>query len=428
MKQILFILTFIILLSSCTVVTRSIRYQGSDIDDYKIFPKYEFKENNKKFFFKQENLSCLDSINFKNKEGVSQDLKTILSKTSTRGFIIIRNDSILFEEYFNGYCKEDISTLFSVSKSITSLLVGIAIDEGYISDVNDPVTKYIAELNYRDPMFQKLTIKHLLNMQSGIKFNESYSNPLSKMARLYYGNNQLGKIKRMRFESKPGTKHNYQSVSTAILGVVIEKATGQNLAEYFEDKVWRPLGMENTASWSLDDKKNQSAKAYSGLNMTAIDLAKIGRLYLQNGEFWNKQIVSESWIENTLTPNLSNDGYQNQWYSLSSYGVDSLGNRYFNDSISAVKVWETKYREKYPNYSVEKVIKKYYKKRYRKQLWSDPSEFKWGLKIYTGQYYAKGIMQQLMYIDPEKKIIIIRLGDNGDLNYHNLMYRITKEL
>lgn len=184
------------------------------------------------------------------------NLDSLLKNTSTRAFLIIRNDSIIYENYFRGYKRKDISTVFSVSKSVTSLLIGIAIDEGYISSVNDPVTKYILELKNADPMFEKLTIKDLLDMRSGIKFKEDYGfNPFSKIARLYYGTDQLSQVKKLHFECEPGTRHEYQSIATTILGIIIEKTTNQDFAKYFENKVWKPLGMENTAQWSLDDKK-----------------------------------------------------------------------------------------------------------------------------------------------------------------------------
>jgi CubicO group peptidase (beta-lactamase class C family) len=407
------------------VITRCIRYGGEDIDDYMVFPKYEFSENNEKFLFKPKGNNVLDTARFKNKKGEFENLKTILSHTSTRGFVVIQNDSILFEEYFNGYTKQDISTIFSSTKSVTSLLIGIAIDEGFIENVNDPVTKYVEELRTADPMFKKLTIRHLLDMRSGIKFSEHYSHPLSKMARLYYGTNQLGKIKRMSFECEPGEKHEYQSVSTAILGIVLEKATGQSLAKYFEDKVWKPLKMENRASWSLDDKKHQSAKAYSGLNISAIDFAKIGRLYLNKGLFEGEQIVSEGWINETFTPKVSNDGYQNQWYSFSASGPDSLGNKYFRDSLSAVKVWNERYKGKYSAFKISKIRPKGYKKWYReKYMWTDVNEYRWQITIYPACFYTLGIMHQIMYVDTKRNIIIVRLGDTGDYNYLKLMYNV----
>lgn len=432
MKQIILLLFFTCTITSCTVLYRTVRYGGEDIDDYNVFPAYNLNENENKFLFKKSDNKLIDTLDIKWDYGniTYHNLDSLLKNTSTRAFLIIRNDSIIYENYFRGYKRKDISTVFSVSKSVTSLLIGIAIDEGYISSINDPVTKYISEFKNADPMFEKLRIKDLLDMRSGIKFNESYAfNPFSKIARLYYGSNQFLILKRLGFECEPGTKHEYQSTSTAILGIVIEKATQQNFAKYFEDKVWKPLGMENTAKWSLDDKKHQSAKAYGGLSISAIDLAKIGRLYLNGGKYDNTQIVSEQWIKETLTPNVNNNGYQNQWYSFSGNGLDSTGNKYFNDSITAQKVWEERYAKKYPYHDVTQIKKSDLNRKKQRKYWDLDFDNYWNLSIYTNQYYALGIMKQILFMDPEKNTIIVRLGDGSDFdNYLGLMYKINKEL
>ena len=432
MKRIIFLLILFYSMTSCTVLYRTIRYGGEDIDDYNVFPTYDFKDNNNKFFFEKSNSNLVDTlnINWKYNNCKFDNLDSLLKTTTTRAFLVIKNDSIIYENYLRGYKKEDFSTVFSVSKSVTSLLIGIAIDEGYVSSVNDPVKKYISELKSADPMFEKLTIKDLLDMRSGIKFKEDYGlNPFSKIARLYYGTNQLSQIRKLHFECEPGTKYNYQSISTAILGVIIEKSTHQSFAEYFEEKVWKPLGMENDGKWSLDDKKNKSAKAFGGLSISAIDLAKIGRLYLNEGKWNGKQIISKGWIHETLTPKLQNDEYQNQWYSFSAAGVDSAGNRYFNDSISAQKQWESKYCKKYPFHEVIKIRKTDYKRKYRKKYWQFDTDYKWILKIYTEQYYALGIMKQILFIDPKKNTIFVRLGDDSDLeDYTSLFYKINSKL
>ncbi len=408
------------------------RFGAQDIDDYNVFPTYDLTENQDKFRFEEKEDNLLDTldIDWEYKNVVYHNLDSLLEASSTRSFLVIRNDSVIYENYFQGYERDDISTVFSVSKSITSLLVGIAVEDGYITDINDPVTKCIPELRSADPMFKELTIKHLLDMRSGLKFNESYAfNPFAKIARLYYGRNQMALIKKLHFECEPGTKYEYQSISTAILGIVIEKATQQNFAEYFEKKVWKPLEMENTAKWSLDDKKHQSVKAYGGLSISAIDLAKIGRLYLNGGKYKGKQIVSKEWVNTTLTPNVDNEGYQYQWYSLSGGGRGSTGTSYFNDSITAQELWCEKYSKDYAYYEIIKIEKEDYSKRARKKYWKFDSDFKWRLKLYTNQYYALGIMKQILFVDPEKNTIIVRLGDHSDFDkYTALMYTINTAL
>lgn len=387
-------------------MTRSIKYFKADIDDYKIFPYTEIKTGNNPFDFESDNKEVLKDFIVNSKDSSSLKLDEYLAETSTTAFLVIRNDSILFEKYYNGYDRAQISTLFSVSKSVTSLLVGLAVDDGYISSIKDPVTKYIPELADCDPKFKQLTIENLLNMRSGLKFKETYSTPFSKLTRLYYGTNQLGKIKRMRFECEPGTKHNYQSVTTAILGIVVENATGKELGKYLEEKIWIPLGMENNATWSLDDKKHRSAKSFCGLNATAIDLAKIGRLYLNKGSWEGKQIISSQWIEKSTTPDKKNDGYQYQWYNFSFMGTFH-GQKYFPDSISVATKMDKLDFEDY-------------------QILQDKSQDnQWWADIYTSNFFALGIMQQVLYVNPEKNIIIVRLGKDGDFDFLPFMYKMN---
>jgi len=263
-------------LSSCTQTYRSIRFWTPDIDEFHAFPQEIIKSPEQKYHFFESDSSA-NIILKTTSEGVSNQisLDDYLRTTSTTAFIIIKNDSIIFEKYYQGFQRSDITTLFSVTKSVTSLLTGIAIDEGYIESVNDPVTKYLPELNNCDPDFKNLTIEHLLNFQAGFDFNESYVNPFTGMARLYYGNHQLKYLKKLKFKHKPGEVSDYNSATTALLGHVLESATQKRYAQYLEEKVWKPLGMQFDASLSLDDKKHRSAKSYVGLNASAIDLAKL---------------------------------------------------------------------------------------------------------------------------------------------------------
>lgn len=409
-------LALIIFLSSCQLLYREAVYYQADITDHKIFPYTEVKPAKSAFHFQEGNKAIFDTLRITYNKDTAKLLNEIIDPSSTHAFVVIRNDSILFENYYEGYQKDDISTFFSVSKSVTSLLMGIAIDEGCIDDVNDPITKYIPELKGKAPEFERLTLQHLLDMRSGMKYNESYGNPFSHMAKLYYGRNQLGKLKRMEFEHEPGTVHDYQSSSTALLGIAIEKSTGKELGKYLEEKVWIPMGMEHRATWSVDDKQHRSAKAYCGLNATAIDLAKIGRLYLNNGNWNGQQIVSEEWVNNAATPKVDNDGYRNQWWSINGNGTDSLGNRYFTDSIAAVNNMKEVYENKYEHFKV----------------WKDsnaPDAGKqWRIEVYTDCYFALGIMKQVLYIDPNKNLVMVRLGATGDNKYFNLMYKVGKSL
>ena len=387
-------------LSSCHV-GRFFVYNFANITDHKIFPATEMpaSTNPQPFAVGPDSTAALARIKTNGKKGMVPLTDYLDKDTRTTAFLVIREDSILFERYYEGYTAGDISTFFSVSKSITSLLVGIAVDEGLIESIDDPVTKYIPELRDADPLFQKQTIRHLLQMRSGLQYTESYSNPFAPMAKLYYGCDQLGQIEKMSFREEPGTKHRYQSVSTAILGIVIEKVTGEDLGRFLAKKVWEPLGMEYAASFSLDDKKHRSAKAYSGVNATARDLAKIGRLYLNGGVAPDgTRIVSADWVEQTLTPDFDNDFYQYQWYAKEGRIREKGKTRYFPDQAAA----ETAAADL--GYQAQVV----------------PSQQKPGqyyVNYASGDIYAQGILNQHLYLVPEDNIIIVRLGKKYDDGY-----------
>lgn len=342
------------------------------------------------------------------------------TKTSTTAFLIIRNDTILFENYYRGYDRTKISTVFSVSKSVSSLLTGIAVDDGYIESVHDPVKKYIPELSSKDPRFGRLTIEHLLDMRSGFKFEEQYSRPFSKIASLYYDTNSLGKMKRMRFESEPGTgaengEYNYQSATTVMLGLVVQRATGRNFADYMQAKVWTPMGMENTASWSIDDRRHRTAKADCGLNTTARDLAKIGRLYLHGGDWNGTRIVDEAWVTRSVTPNLANGGYQYQWYSMweriaAANNPDRQDGLWPDAGSAEAKAREVAKREGYDNWGV-----------------NGSDERGWWVTANIEPFFAVGILGQFVYVDPAKKIIIVRLGERADIGV-SLLHGLAKNL
>ncbi len=405
--------------TSCTVY-RSIVYWTPGIDEYGAFPRAGIETGDNKFHFYTRPDSVSAKIGAGNVIIDKKDTITVdeyLSKSRTTAFLIIRNDTILFERYYRGYDRSKISTFFSVTKSVTSLLTGIAVDEGYIKSVHDPVTDYIPELKSRDPHFQRLTIEHLLNMEAGLKFNESYTDPFSGMAKLFYGRDQLKFIEKLKFIREPGEENDYNSATTAILGIVLERATGRPYAEYLEEKVWKPLGMEYGASVNLDDRTHRSAKAYGGLNATAIDLAKIGRLYLNGGNWNGTQIVSRQWVERSTTPCIEAnhmggkyDGYQYGWYSNSRVHYKDSTGVSFSNMVSA---------SKFARESGER----YYK------LWKVDDEgnpaIRWQVTYYDPQYYALGIMSQTLYVDPERKYIVVRLGEDWAGRYNTVLLANT---
>lgn len=320
-KQIILLIVLIVF-SSCKV-GRFAYYNYSNITDYKIFPYRTIHNGTKHFEFyrNQGNIEIDSIIRVKSDKDTvywrsEQSFEDYLIHNRTVAFLIIRNDTILYENYFDGYDAGSIVTSFSMAKPFVSALVGCAIDDGYIKSVNQPITDFIPEL--KENGFDKITIDHLLDMRSGIKFSESYINPFSDVASFYYGTNLRKLIKRLKLEVEPGTITKYRSVDTQILGLLIERALkDKTLSSYLEEKIWKPLGMEFPATWSLDRKKNGLEKAYCCLNARARDFAKFGRLYLNKGNWNGNQIVSENWvIESTKIDTTKGDdwNYNNKWW------------------------------------------------------------------------------------------------------------------
>ncbi|MCX7727897.1 MAG: beta-lactamase family protein [Bacteroidia bacterium] len=325
-RWVLIILLYVCL-SACQV-SRMIVYNFADIHDYKIFPKRELQAGSKKFLFSR-------SAHGKYPLKVSgEHFETFLQDNKTVAFLIIHNDTIQYEQYFWGYNEDNIVPSFSMAKSVVSILVGCAIDEHLIQSVNEPITNYIPELKKNG--FEKVTIRHLLQMTSGIKFKENYFNPFGDAAAFYYGKNLRKKVLKMQLKHEPGKKFEYASGNTQLLAMVLERALKEKtITEYLQEKIWIPLGMEYDASWSIDQRKNGMEKAFCCLNARARDFAKIGRLYLHQGEWNGNRIVSANWVTESTkidTTEGSVSYYQYQWW-LPTPGKDFLADGFLGQYI-----------------------------------------------------------------------------------------------
>jgi len=338
-------LLIVMSLTACTV-GRFFIYNFADITDHKKFPSRALVKADTPFqFFKRTELKKPKSFKI---NGEQVDFDDYLEQNKTVAFLIIKNDTIQYEKYYNNYEKNSIVTSFSMAKSVTSMLIGFAIQDGLISSENDVVTKYIPEL--KENGFDKVTLKHLLQMTSAMEFNESYFNPFGHAAKYYYGRNLRKTIAKAKLEGTPGTYYNYQSGQTQLLGLALERALkGKRITEYLQEKIWTPLGMEYDASWSLDRKKEGLEKTFCCINARALDFAKLGKFYLNKGVWQGDQLLNEAWVTASTkrdTTEGSSQNYQYQWWLL--------GNR--------------------------------------------------------GDYMAQGILGQYIYIHPEKNLIIVRLG------------------
>jgi len=275
-------------------------------------------------------------------------------------FLIVKKDKIIYEKYWGTYDENTLTNSFSVAKTFIGLLIGIAIDEGKINSVDDPVADYLAQYK-NNP---RLTIKHLLTMSSGINFDESYSSPFGHMAKAYYGTDIKNLNKNYTVSTTPGKNWIYLGGNTIILSLILEKVTETAISEYMSKKVWQAIGAKNPALWSLD-KKDGREKAYCCFYSNARDFARIGKLYLNKG-LWNKhRVISEDYVKASTTP---------AYYLKDKNGrpVDFYG----------YQMWMNNYK---------------------------------GLEV----VYARGIQGQFIITIPEKDIVIVRLGNKRGPNLPN---------
>ena len=350
----------VITLSSCKV-GRFLYYNYADITDYKIFPYREVKKDstNTFYFHNRENGNLAININ----NGSS--FEDYLSENRTVAFLVIQNDTIKYENYLNKYNRGSIVASFSMAKSFTSFLIGCAIEDHLIHSVSDPVIRYIPELEENG--FGNVTIENLLQMTSGLDFDESYVNPFGDAATFYYGRNLEKSTLNLKLKDEPNKTAEYVSGNTQLLGLVLERVLKEKtISTYLEEKLWMRVGMEFNASWSIDKKENGIEKTFCCLNARAIDFAKFGRLYLNKGNWDGKQLVSKQWVERSTKRDTSSGSGRNYQY----------------------------------------------------QWWIPNNE---------GDFMAVGILGQFIFVSPSENLIIVRLGEEyGDADWEEVFEKIKE--
>ncbi|MFM8916623.1 MAG: serine hydrolase domain-containing protein [Bacteroidota bacterium] len=286
-----------------------------------------------------------------NKMPVPDTLQKTIDRFHTVAYLVIKDDSLRHEQYHDGYGPTSLSNSFSVAKSIIGILVGIAMDEGKIKSLDEPVYKYYPE--YDSGENRKLKIRHLLTMSSGLNYDESYTSLTSPTTRAYYDNKLREQMNDLCLMEEPGKRFEYRSSDTQILGFVLQGATGVSISEYASEKLWKPLGAEHDAQWSLDHEDGDE-KAYCCIYSNARDFARIGKLVLQKGVWNGQRVVSEKYIDEMLAPaSLLNEGKPN-----STYG------------------------------------------------------YQWWIREHKGHmvYYARGILGQYIFVIPDQNMVVVRLG------------------
>ncbi|MDM8158949.1 serine hydrolase [Labilibaculum sp. K2S] len=262
----------------------SLIYWYANIDDYTIFENREVSVENGKDWPEDADYNeyTLDSSD-----------RNYLEDNETVAFLVIQNGTVLYEEYWDDYGTESLSNLFSATKSIVSLLIGIAVDQGKINSINDPIGKYLKEFSKDER--GNITIKNLLTMSSGLDWDEAYSSPTSITTKAYYGKNLREVSTNQQLVEKPGVRFRYQSGNTQLLSFIVEEATGETISKYAERMLWKPMQATQPALWSLD-KKEGDEKAFCCFNTNARDAARFGQLVLNKGNWNGVQLVSEEYI------------------------------------------------------------------------------------------------------------------------------------
>ena len=263
-------------------------------------------------YFKNHPISIGKSISWEkdslyNRQSLPKNLVQDLKTTNSASFLIIKNGKLLHEEYWNGYSQKSQTNSFSMAKAVTVLLLGKAIEEKKITSINQRYSDFFE--NYKNVEFgNRLTIGDLAKMEAGLNWNENYKNPFLQNAKAYYGKSLEEAVLLRGFKENPGTKFEYQSGATQLLGFALRKSMNKTIAEYASEKLWKPLGMEQKAQWSTDDFGME--KTFCCIHSNARDFGKLGQLFLNEGKVGNQQIISSEFLNEMKTPTkLSKEAY-----------------------------------------------------------------------------------------------------------------------
>jgi CubicO group peptidase (beta-lactamase class C family) len=331
-----------VLITGQTYAYKALVYQGVGIYDYEIFENREIPKGAPQPWPKAQRY---------NQKPLPEKLQNLHKNLETVAYVVVRGDSLVHESYYGDHQPEMISNSFSMSKSFVSLLAGIAEAEGKLS-LDDRVGKYLPFFNEKGK--ENITLRHLLTMSSGLRWDEGYAQLFSETTEGYYGGDLPGQLAKVRMEHQPGTVCYYKGSDPQALALALEKATGKTLSQYFSEKIWQPIGTEQPALWCLDEK-NGHEKAYCCINATARDFARLGRLVLRDGNWNGKQLVPKDYLRKALTP----------------VGLpDETGQK------------------------------------------TDYYGYQWWFAEYKGQpvYYARGILGQYILVYPAADLVVVRLG------------------
>ena len=292
----------------------------------------------------------------------------LLEGNDTRAFLAIRDDAVVYERYFGGVTATTPLPSFSISKTFAALLVGSALREGLVSSLDASVVDYIPELS-KKRRYEEVTLEEMLRMTSGIDFDEE--SPSS--AKLFYCTNLRDRIYQYPVRWTPGEHYLYGSVSIQLLWDVLHRQLGgATVSQYFEERVWAPLGAEQPAAWALDSDKSGIEKLFGGFSATARDHARLGLLYLHGGTLEGRTIVTQEWVDDSLA-------------------LDPVA--------GIVHTHDGDVRR---------------------------GKYQWFLTLDRRAYFAKGYHGQYVFVVPEKHMVFVRFGEGyGDVDWPALFLRIA---
>lgn len=329
-------------------------YKGPSIYDLDVFEKREVPAGTAQPWIDHEQLGQFT---------INADDRNLIEGFKPAAFLVLWGDTLIFEEYWNEHSEERLSNSFSMGKSIVSLLIGVAQEEGYIKSLDEPVANYIPEFKGEK---ENITIRHVLTMSTGLSWSESYKHPFCDVAELYYDTDDRDLVlNRRTIEHEPGEIWHYKSGDTQLLVYILEAAIGRKTSEYASEKLWKPMGAEAEAYWSLNGDENSSEKGFCCFYARSRDFLRLGKLINNKGNWNGKQLVPEQYVEEftSLAPLKKENGKMNNCYGY--------------------------------------------------QYW-----------IYTGEEfevtYYRGLNGQYIISIPEKDLVIVRTGHSGGNNWKNI--------
>lgn len=234
-----------------------------------------------------------------NKQILDTSTANELSRERSVAYLVIHHDSLVYEAYWDGYSDSSLSNSFSMSKSVIGMLTGVAMKEGKIKSLNQTVGEFIPE--YASNSKGKLTLRNLITMSAALSWDEAYTSLFSITTEAYYGKDLKGLMDRLEVVGTPGVNYYYQGGATQLLAMVLMRATGKNLSEYASEKLWKPLGAEHTAEWTID-KEEGMEKASCCIYSNARDFAKLGALYLHVGNWKGQQLIDSTFVMESVMP------------------------------------------------------------------------------------------------------------------------------